>query len=324
MKKTIMIFLVLLLLTGCSTSSKTLNEDVKQIGVVQFSEHPALDNATKGFIQALSDNGFKDGVSIDIDKQNAQSDFGNAETIATKFVNDQKDLIFANATPVAQAVKAKTDDIPIVITSVTDPESSGLVESNTIPSNNVTGTSDLTPVKEQIALLNNIIEDVKKVGVMYSSSEDNSLFQVDIAVKELNALNIEPVVTSVSDSTMIQSSVESLIGKVDAIYLPTDNLMAENMSSITSIAHENNIPVICGESGGVVLGSLATFGLNYYNIGYKAGEMAVEILNGKNPNEMPIEYAETGEFDFTVNKSSALQLGIDLNNEALKEATIIE
>ena len=280
LKKVLTLALVLLLV-ACNSGESTTSpetEEIKQItiGAIQFVEHPALDNATKGF-KDIADNGFVEGENLTIDYHNAQADQSNCETIANKFVNANVDLIFANATPAAQAVAAKTSDIPIIITSVTDPESAGLVKSNDLPETNVSGTSDLTPVKEQIDLLLQLVPEAKTIGVMYTGSEENSIFQANIANEYIESLGLTYIEATVSDSNAIQQVTESIIGKVDALYIPTDNLLAEGMVNVTQITHANNLPTIVGEIGVVENGGLATYGINYYNLGYLAGEMAAKF-----------------------------------------------
>ncbi|NLP22685.1 MAG: ABC transporter substrate-binding protein [Erysipelotrichaceae bacterium] len=309
---------------GSTTTSESESSDHKTIGAIQFVEHPALDSATEGFKAALADNGFVEGENLTIDYHNAQADQSNCETIANKFVNANVDLIFANATPAAQAVAAKTDDIPIIVTSVTDPKSAGLVKSNELPETNVSGTSDLTPVKEQIDLLLQILPETKTIGVMYTGSEENSIFQANIAKEYIDSLGLDYLEATVSDSNAIQQVTESIIGKVDALYIPTDNLLAEGMVNVTQITHANNLPTIVGEIGVVENGGLATYGINYYNLGYLAGEMAAKVLNGEDVSKMPIGYLPAEECELSINKTAMEQLGITIDEEILSKAIIVE
>jgi len=327
--KLLLASLMLVSLVACSdsTTETDVTDDttkVVNVGVLQLVEHVALDAATQGFYDAMAERGFIDGENVIYDKQNAQGDMSNCETIANKFVNASVDLIFANATPAAQAAAAKTTDIPIVITAVTDPESAGLVDTNDLSNTNVAGTSDLTPVKEQIELLQDLIPDAEKVAIMYCSSEDNSIFQKDIAIAELEAAGLEYVEASVADTTTIQSVTESLIGKVDAIYIPTDNLLAENMSTVSNITNENGIPVIVGEPGMVTLGGLATYGIDYYNLGVKSGQIAADILEGADPATMSIAYLPADDCELVINQTTADLLGIQISAEVLENAVIIE
>lgn len=281
-----------------------------KIGVIQLVEHAALDASNQGFVAALDDA----GISYEIDQQNAQNDQSACQTIAEKLVNDGNDLILAIATPAAQAVAGATSEIPILVTAVTDPADAGLVESNEVPGGNVSGTSDLTPVKEQIDLLKQLIPDVKKVGVLYCSAESNSVFQADMAQAACAEAGLESEVFTVSSSNEIQQVVESMVGKVDAIYAPTDNTIAAGMATVGMVANDNGLPVICGEAGMVEAGGLATYGIDYYQLGYMAGEQAVEILvNGADISQMPIGYLSADKCELTTNQETADALGIDLS-----------
>ena len=281
-----------------------------KIGVLQLVQHPALDKANEGFIAALDEA----GIQYSADQQNAGGELSSAQLIAEKFVNDKEDLIFAIATPAAQSAAGVTEDIPIVITAVTDPKESGLVESNEKPGGNITGTSDLTPVKEQIDLLKELVPDAKKIGILYSTAEANSVIQVNLAKEAAKALGMEVVEYTVSNLSEIQSVVESMIGSIDALYIPTDNTVASGMSTVTMITNENKIPVIGAESAHVDKGALATYGIDYYELGKLTGKQAVAILKeGKNPADMPIEYLDKAKFKFSVNEETAKELGIDVS-----------
>ena len=223
-------------------------------------------------------------------------------------------MIFAIATPAAQAVAGVTDSIPILVSAVTDPAASGLVESNEVPGGNVSGTSDLTPVKEQIDLMQQIIPDVKKVGLLYCSAEANSVLQIDMAKEALDTAGIEYEDYTVSNSNEIPTVVESMVGNVDCVYTPTDNMIAAGMATVTMVTNENKLPVICGEKGMVDAGGLATYGIDYYQLGYMTGEQAVKILTeGADISKMPIGYLDTSKCELSVNEETAETLGIDVS-----------
>ena len=298
------------LLSGCDKKHK-----VFKIGINQLVRHEALDASYQGFVDALKDAGYIDGENIKIDYQNAQNDQSTLNTIATKLVNDGSDLILAIATPSAQAVANATRDIPILVTAVTDPASSDLVESNEAPGGNVSGTSDLTPVKNQIELLTQLVPEAKTIAILYSSSESNSKIQVEMAKEAADELNLEVVEATVSNTNDIEQIVQSLIGKVDAIYAPTDNTIASGMPTVAMVANPNGIPVICGEEGMVSKGGLATYGIDYYKLGYLTGEQAVRIIRDKaSTATMPIEYLPADEYSLTINEEVANQLGIEIPN----------
>lgn len=289
---------------------KAAEGETYKIGVLQLVQHPALDKANEGFIAALDEA----GISYELDQQNASGEQSTCQTIAEKFVNDGVDLIYAIATPAAQAVTSATEEIPVVIAAVTDPESSGLVESNAAPGGNVTGASDLTPVKEQIELLQKLIPDAENVGILFCTAEANSEIQAEMAREALDSAGIGHQDYTVSSSNEIQTVVESMIGKVDAIYLPTDNTIAAGMATVAQVANDNGIPTICGEANMVNAGGLATYGIDYFQHGKLAGERAIEILkDGKNPGELPIAYGEAANMELSVNEETAELLGIDLS-----------
>jgi putative tryptophan/tyrosine transport system substrate-binding protein len=303
-------------LSGCS--SKKGSGKTYKIGVSQYTTHDALDSAYKGFVDGLAEAGYKDGDNIEIDFQNAQGDNSNNNTIASKLVNDNPDLILAIATPSAQAVANLTQDIPIVVTAVTDPADSKLVASNEAPGGNVTGTSDLNPIEEQMDLLKQLVPTASKIAILYCSSESNSELQATLAAEAAANIGLETVDATVSSTNDIEQVVQSLVNKVDAIYAPTDNTIASGMSTVAMVANSNNIPVICGEAGMVEKGGLATYGLNYYNLGKQTAAMAVKILTGESkPADMPIEYIENTEL--TINEDVATQLGITIPDDLKAE-----
>ena len=322
-KPLIFLFVVTMLLSSVLTGCSQKDDDMLKIGVIQLTEHPALDATYNGFIDGLKEAGYEDGVNISVDFNSAQNDQSNCDTIATKLVNDKSDLILAIATPAAQAVANKTDTIPVLVTAVTDPESSGLVDSNEAPGGNISGTSDLTPVKEQIKLLQELLPGAKSVAVLFNSSETNSQFQAELAKAEIEAAGLTYIEATVSNTNEIQSVVQSLIGKADAIYSPTDNMIAQSMSAVSSIATENGIPCIVGEEGMVSTGGLATYGINYYNLGKQTAAQAVKILkDGTNPGDMPIEYLTNATL--MINKTIADELGLVIPEDKLTEATFVE
>ena len=315
MKRFTIIFAALIfacVLGGCAKKDSRL-----QIGVIQLVEHVALDANRQGFIDGLAEAGYVDGENIVIDFQNAQGEQANCSTIADKFVADRKDLIFAIATPAAQAVAGKTSSIPIVVSSVTDPASAELVDSNEHPGQNVTGTSDLNPCAAQIDLLKQLVPEAKTVAMLFCSAEENSRFQIEMAEKQCDKIGLSYIEFTVSNSNEVQQVVQSMVGKADAIYAPTDNMIANAMATVAMVATENHIPIIGGEDGMVKNGALATYGLNYYDLGKLTATMAVDILkNGSKPAEMPIQYLS--HYDFTYNESTAEALGIEIPAHLLK------
>ena len=294
-------------LTGCGTKK------VFKIGVNQYVTHAALDASYQGFVDALKEAGYEDGKNIKIDYQNANADQPTASTIATKLVNDNSDLILAIATPSAQASATATKEIPILITAVTDPVSAKLVASNEAPGGNVSGTSDLNPVEDQIDLLIKLVPEEKHMAILYCSSESNSTVQVEMATAAAEAVGLTVEEASVSNSNEIQQVVQSLVGKVEAIYAPTDNVIAAGMTTVAQVANDNGIPVICGESGMVDNGGLATYGIDYYKLGVLTGKQAVKIIKGEAKiADMPIEYLPVESLELAINEEVAEKLGITI------------
>ncbi len=281
-----------------------------KIGVLQLTEHAALDSANEGFVAALDDA----GITYEIDQQNAQNDQPTCQTIASKLVNDGDDLILAIGTPAAQAVSSATTDIPVIGTAITDFAESGLVADNDAPGGNVTGTSDLTPVADQIELLEQLVPEAKTVGLLYCTAEANSEVQIKMAEEALDAAGIAHERYTVSSSNEIQQVVESMVGKVDAVYTPTDNTIAAGMATVAMVANEHQLPVIVGCDTMVEDGGLASYSINYYDLGYKAGQMAVRILTeGADPAEMPIEYLEAEDCQLIANQQTADEVGVDIS-----------
>lgn len=292
-------------------------EDIT-IGINQLVEHPSLDAAREGFMQAFADNGYTDGENITFDVQNAQGDQSTATSIANKFASDGVDLVLAIATPAAQATAQAITDIPVLITAVTEPVEAGLVDSWEAPGGNVTGTSDLNPVEDQLSLIPEIVPDAQTVGIVYSSGEVNSEVQVEKAQETAETHGLELELVTVSNKSEVLQAAQSLVGKVDALYVPTDNTVVDALESMIQVAEEEQIPLIVGEGDSVERGGLATWGINYEKLGYQTGEMALKILAGEAPASMPVETLEN--IELSVNQSAAERMGVELPQSLLDEA----
>ena len=294
MKLTAMMLTATMILAGCGGGSEDAasGDATYKVGIVQQMEHAALDAATQGFQDKLTE---LLGDDVAFDYQNAQGEQTNCTTIATKFVSDGVDLIMANATTALQSAYAATADIPIVGTSVTDYVTAGVVDSNEAPGRNVTGASDLAPIDEQIAMLMELIPDVQKVGILYCSAEPNSIYQSQLAQAELDKAGVAWAEYTAADSNEVQAVVTKAVSECDVLYVPTDNTMANNTEIIKNVAVPAGVPVIAGEEGICAGCGVATLSISYYDLGAKAAEMAYEILvNGADPAEMPIEYVSEG------------------------------
>ena len=261
--------------TPSSVEEGTEAQERYKIGIVQIVEHPALDSAREGFIEGLKDEGFVEGDNVVFDFKNAQGEMATAVTICEGFVADKVDLILAIATPCAQAAATATDEIPILITAVTDPVEAGVVKSLEEPGTNVTGTTDMNPVKEQLELIKEINPAVQKVGVIYNSSEVNSVVQVNMAKNVAPGLGINIVEAVATNSGEVGTAAESLVGKVDAIYLPTDNTVISALRSVVRVAEDHDILLVPGEVESVANGGVATLGITYKGLGYQTGLMAM-------------------------------------------------
>ena len=310
---------------GCGGSQQagSSSGNTYKIGVVQLVEHNALDAANKGFVDGLKERGYEQGKNVEFDQQNAQADQSNLQNIAQRFVSGKMDLICAIATPAAQTVANATKDIPIVGTAITDYVGAKLAASNEKPGGNITGTSDMNPIKEQIDLLLKIKPDAKTIGTIYCSSEVNSEVQIKAMQEYAESKGLTVKVATISTVNDLQQAAQSLVGSVDAFYEPTDNIVASAMPTLVAITDPAKIPVICAEPNMVKAGGLATYGIDYYKLGVQTGHMAADILEGKSkPADMSIEMAK--DLKVTVNKADAARLGLTLPEDVLKDADIVE
>lgn len=291
-----------LLLLSTMVMGKEIKEPKNiEIGVTQIMEHPALDSARVGFEKALKDNGYGE---VKIDYQNAQGDFGTAQMIANSFVQGKKDLIYAISTPSAQAAYNVTKEIPILITAVTDVKAAGLVGEN------ITGTSDATSIYKQLETITKILPKAKKVGIIYNTSEQNSQVQVASAKEESKKLGLEIIETGVTNVNDMAMGLDSLLDKVDVLYTPTDNLVVSATPLVLDKANRKNVPVVGCVEDQVAQGALITDTIDYEKLGYQTGEMAIRVLKGEEPKNMPVETLKNTQL--IVNKKAAEKYGIDL------------
>jgi putative ABC transport system substrate-binding protein len=317
MKSALALMASFMLLAGCGSNSTGTGDDADKqvvIGVTQIVEHPSLDAAFAGFKRALEENGYKEGENVKYDVQIAQGEMSNSQTIAGNFVADKVDLIFANSTPSAQSALQATKDIPIVFTSVTDPVGAELVESFDKPGDNITGTSDTHPdaLSSTVDFMTGEI-GAKSIGVLYNAGEQNSVVQVE-ALKELvEAKGAKLVEASVSNSAEVKQAAESFIGRVDAIYIPTDNTVVSAFQTVVGVANDEQIPLFAGELDSMKLGAVAASGFSYEDLGYETGLMAVEILKGeKKASEIPVSYPQN--LKLVINTKAAEAQGVEVKD----------
>lgn len=323
MKKTfkaiISVLLVAVIVVACFTacSNNTSNKDkVYKVGICQLTQHEALDAATKGFRDALTE---KLGDKVVFDPQNASGESTNCTTIVSKFVSDKVDLILANATPALTAATEATNTIPIVGTSITDYATAlAISDWNGKTGINVTGTADLAPLKDQAAMIKELVPNAKTVGILYCSAEPNSKYQSDIVKSELETLGYEVKVYTFVDSNDVLAVTQSAVQNCQALYIPTDNTAASNTELINSVTEPAKIPIVAGEEGICKGCGVATLSISYYDIGYKAGLMAYEILvNGANPAEMEIAYADSTTKKYMADRAAAIGVTIPDGYEAI-------
>lgn len=289
MKKIIALLLVVSILAvfaACGTSEK----DSYVVGICQLVQHPALDEATKGFRDALTD---ALGDKVTFDEQNASNDIPACAIIANSFVSKNVDLIMANATPALQACASATLDIPILGTSVTEYGVALSIENfDGTVGGNISGTSDLAPLAEQANMIVELFPDAQSIGLIYCSAEANSLYQVNVVKAELEAKGLTATPYPFSELNDMAAVAEAACATSDVIYVPTDNTVASATNILYGVTKEANIPVIAGEEGICAGCGVASLTISYYDLGYKTGEMAAQILKGEAKiEEMPIAYA---------------------------------
>lgn len=295
------------------------NDEHFYIGLLQYTAHPSLDSISQGIIDTLAENGYVDGESITLDFQNGQGDQSNLNTMSTRFVSNDADLMIAVATPAAMAVANASSNIPVLLGAVTDPENVDLVDSNEEPGGNVTGISDMSPINQQLDLIRQIQPEAETIGLLYSSSEDNSILQANMAEEMAAEYGFETIKRTVSSTNDVAQVTQQLVTEVDAIWTPNDNVVASAFPSVLEVSNEAQIPVYPAVDMMVAQGGLATLGLNQYQIGVKAGEMAVELLEGDiEPATAPVRFAE--ETDLVINYETAELLNITIPESLAEDA----
>lgn len=299
---------------GATESTGSVNTatsaDAKKVGVLQLVQHGSLDAAYEGFKKGLAEGGYTEGDNLVIDYQNAQNNQDNLKSMSEKLVKDKSDLMLAIATPAAQSLANETQDIPIVVTAVTDLVDAKLVKSNDAPGGNITGTTDMVPIDKQIALLLSVIDEPKTIGILYNAGESNSKVQAKLAKAALEKAGIKVKENTANTTNDVQQATTSMAKDVDGIYIPTDNTFASAATVVGDVAKEFKIPVVTGSVDQVTDGALCTFGIDYESLGKQTGLMAAKILDGAaTPSDMPVESAE--DLQLVINEDMAKAIGID-------------
>lgn len=310
---------------GCSSSGNNAGQspadDQIKIGIVQIVEHPSLNTIRESFVAQLAEKGYRDGENIIIDYQNAQNDQTNLKTICQKFSNNRYDMIVAIATPSAQAAIGETKEIPIVFSACTDPVGSGLVPSLEKPGANVTGTSDAVSAEKIMELAMRITPDIKTIGALYNSGETNSIAVINNLKEYAKNNGLTVIEATVTNSSEVQQATASLADKADAIFSPIDNTIASAMPVVSQVAKQAKIPVYVGADSMVKDGGLATYGINYVILGQETANIAVQILEGQKPGDIPVMTMK--DMDIYLNKTTAEAIGITVPEDVINEAAAI-
>ena len=293
-----------------------------RIGITQIVEHPALDATRKGFMDDLEEHGFPEGKRVDYDYRNAQNNRAVSGQIARKFVGDRLDLIMAISTPSAQDAAAGTKEIPILFSAVTDPVSAGLVKTLDSPGGNLSGTTDRSPTARQVDLVLEILPAVKRLGTIFNPGEVNSVISVKELEQEAAKRGIVLVKAPATSSSAVKMAAESLVGKVDAIQVPTDNTVVLTIESVVRVCQENKIPLFAADVDSVARGAVAALAVDYYQLGRQTGAMARKILEGKiKVSEVPVEYQK--ELLLHLNPGQAAKMGVTLPETIVRRAAKI-
>lgn len=300
---------------GCSASPDSAPpnaaaEDTaaKFVAVTQIVEHPALDAVRVGVKDELAAAGYETGKNLEWMWESAQGNPAIAAQIANKFAGEQPDVIIAIATPSAQAVVSATDAIPVIFSAVTDPLGAKLVNNLDQPGGLVTGVSDLSPIAQHLDLIAEIAPDAKRIGVLYNAGETNSVSLVNLLKQEAPAQDMTLVEATVASSGEVATAARSLVGKVDAIYIPTDNTVASAREAVIRVGIDNQLPVFAGDTDTVEGGAIATLSFNYYDVGRQTGRMALRVFEGEKPGDIPVEVAK--RLELSLNLSAAEAMGV--------------
>ncbi|NQU64777.1 MAG: ABC transporter substrate-binding protein [SAR324 cluster bacterium] len=313
MQKKILFGLSILTLAAVVFAGPALAKTFR-IGVTVIVSHPSLQADQAGFEKALKDA----GISATYDYQNAQGDMSNAQAIAQKFDNDDLDLVHAIATPTAQAAVKTIKTTPIVYSSVTDPVGAGLVSTMGPSGTNVTGISDAWPIEMQIDLYRKIVPEAKRWGTIYNAGDANSVKSIGWTKEAMTKFGLELIEVTVSNSSEVYAAARSLVGRVDAIYISSDNIVVSAFESVVKVANDKNIPLFTGDTSSVERGAIAAFGLSYFKIGYSAGKKAVLVLKGQAPGD--VSSGLTDDLSLHVNRKAALAQKVIIPFKYLKLA----
>jgi putative ABC transport system substrate-binding protein len=288
------------------------------VAVTAIVEHPALDAVRKGVQDTLAAAGYKEGENLKFVFESAQGNPATAAQIARQFAGDEPNVIVPISTPSAQAVVSSTRDIPVVFTAVSDPLGAQLVKNMDKPGGNVTGLSDMSPVGEHIALIKEILPNVKTIGYLYNSGEANSVSLLAALKAEAEKAGITVIESAATKSAEVQGAARALVGRADAIYVPTDNTIISALEGAVAVAEESKLPLFTADTDSVSRGSIAALGFNYYDVGKQTGDIVVRVLKGENPGDIAVKTAAGS--DLVINKSAAGKMGVTLPESVVSRA----
>ncbi|MCT7375593.1 ABC transporter substrate-binding protein [Chelativorans salis] len=310
----------LLLIAAASLALATAaSAQTAKVSVTAIVEHPALDAVRDGVRDGLEEAGYREGENLEFAYESAQGNPATAAQIAREFVGDAPDVIVPISTPSAQAAAAATRDIPVVFSAVTDPLAAGLVESNEAPGGNVTGVSDLTPIAEHVALIRELVPSVESIGFVYNPGEANSVALLEHFRNAAEEEGLSVVEAAANKSADVQAAARSLVGKADAIYVPTDNTVVSALEALIAVAEQNDLPLISGDTDSVERGTLASIGFDYYQLGKQTAEVVVRVLEGEDPGTIPVTFASGT--DLVINRKAAEAMDVTLPDEMVQRAS---
>lgn len=306
------------LLSGLLVFAAPALADDAFVAVTAIVEHPALDACRDGIRDELKASGYEDGKNFKFSYESAQGNPGTAVQIAQKLVGENPTVIVPISTPSAQAVISATSDIPVVFTAVTDPLGAKLVANLEKPGGNVTGMSDLSPIGKQIDLIREIVPAAKKIGVPYNPGEANAVTLVKLVKEKAASLGMEVVEAPAPKSSDVQAAAQSLVGKVDVIYVPTDNTIVSALEAVIGVGIDNKLPVFAGDTDSVKRGAIAAVGFDYYDVGRQTGKIVVRILKGERPGDIAVQGIEITQL--FVNPGAAQKMGITIPQSLIASA----
>ncbi|MDO5425350.1 MAG: ABC transporter substrate-binding protein [Eubacteriales bacterium] len=320
-KKMMTALLTAAMLTTLAAGTAFAEEETYSIGISQFAEHGSLDNCREGFLEGLKEAGIEEGVNLEVDFQNAQADTGTASQISDSFISKKVDLICAIATPTAMSAynSAMASQTPVIYTAVSDPVAAGLADEDGTPVGEITGTSDKLPVEEQLAMIRALMPDATKIGILYTTSEANSVSTIEEYKEKAGDYGFEIVETGINTIADVEMAAKDMVTKVDCINNLTDNTVVSALQTVLAAANDAGIPVFGSEVEQVKNGCMASMGIDYVELGKQTGAMAAKVLKGEaKASEMNYEICEGASL--YVNTAAAELIGYELDADYIKDA----